>query len=1204
MADGKVTITVDLDGTSAQEGVKQLKGLLGELGDSSSKGFNRGTKSAAAFGAIMGVTSRLVGAGMNAVSSSIGGAVSRVDTMNRFPETMKLFGYSAKESRGAIDRLSKGIEGLPTPLDAAVKSAQQLTITTGSLDKGTKLALAFNNAMIGYGANTTEAEQALRQFNQSLGSGKIYAEEFNSVSEAAPGLMSKMAESFGFGKNGVADLKKALSEGKITAGEFADKMIELNDGQNGFAAMAQSSAGGIATSWQNVKTAITKGVANIIQEFDKAAKAKGLGGIAENINKLKTVVNGAFSAVTPYVSKFAGFLADLSIKAGKVWQSLANTGVLSAVGQAFNSLVNAVGHVYQSLSNTGAISLFTSVIGTLVKWVAQATTVIANFISSLPAGVFQGLTIGIIGLIGSFKALSLGFKTFDKIKSFDPFKAFRKGADDAVQKGTQTKSKLHQILTGLGKTFEGIGKGFGAAFKGFGEGLKALPVGKILAFGGAVATAAVGIGAGIAIITAGFTLLATQSSGVSEILGALGSLIQTVGATIGNLFNTALQGLAQALLTVAPVLPIVAQSFAMLSPLVTAAGSAISMIISAFSGLAPVITALGGAISQIVLSLGTAISQIATAVTPIVSIIGDVFTTCVSIVSNAIVQIVQALAPFMPAISEMVQAIAPVLGKIADAFNNLISQIRPIIDSLVKLFKTLGEQISNILKSVGDVIESIGGAIRNVLDGVAGIFESIGNSAKNAGQGVKLMAQGIKILVDLNLADLVGTLGAVAGGLGGIASSGIVQAGPGLKAAGQGLTLIATAGQQAATSMQNLPSAFSTMNESIGTLPQALKTASTSMSDFATSVLTSFAGLTGSATSLNSIKTGLTGLTTAMTTAQARVTALTSSFTSLGGSVSSLGTMLATVPIQLTAISTSGMQAVMSLRQLTTIAPTIATGFSSISIAAISSMSALNSAVRSAMSQAVSTMRSSMQQMVSVVRQSATQMTQAGRQAGQGVSDGITNGIRGGIGNATAAMSAMVNAIRSTAMSGIGAMRGIGNQIGQGLAQGMYAALGAVTAAANALVAQAERAAQAKAKIHSPSRLFRDNVGRYISQGVAVGIIKDADRVDDAMGEMYARIQAFNFRAEDIIGVGNTSFSKTVQVKSDLDRAVKTRVEVAKEKGNDLIKKALDVAQRAVERPLNMRLDDGTLVAKTGDKFARYQTEQTRRENRMRGVIL
>ncbi|TYK94245.1 phage tail protein, partial [Streptococcus dysgalactiae] len=62
---------------------------------------------------------------MHAITGAIDGAVSRVDTMNRFPKTMALFGYSAEQSKASIDKLSKGIEGLPTPLDSAVKSAQQ-----------------------------------------------------------------------------------------------------------------------------------------------------------------------------------------------------------------------------------------------------------------------------------------------------------------------------------------------------------------------------------------------------------------------------------------------------------------------------------------------------------------------------------------------------------------------------------------------------------------------------------------------------------------------------------------------------------------------------------------------------------------------------------------------------------------------------------------------------------------------------------------------------------------------------------------------------------------------------------------------------------------------------------------------------------------------------------------------------------------------
>ena len=85
--------------------------------------------------------------------------------------------------------------------------------------------------------------------------------------------------------------------------------------------------------------------------------------------------------------------------------------------------------------------------------------------------------------------------------------------------------------------------------------------------------------------------------------------------------------------------------------------------------------------------------------------------------------------------------------------------------------------------------------------------------------------------------------------------------------------------------------------------------------------------------------------------------------------------------------------------------------------------------------------------------------------------------------------------------------------------------------------------------------------------------------------------------------MGKTKLSKVIQVKSDLENAVKATVEVSKEKTNNLMEKALDVAEKAVERPVSMRLDDGTLVAKTGDKFASYQAEQTRRENRMKGII-
>ena len=247
--------------------------------------------------------------GLQVLTGALDGAISRLDTMNRFPKTMALLGYSAEQSKSSVDKLSKGIEGLPTTLDSVVSAAQQLTITTGSLDRGTDLALAFNNAMVGYGATTENAELALRQFNQALGAGRFQAEEFNSVAEAAPGLMNRMAESFG--KNNVPELKKALSDGKISMDQFADKMIELNGVQGGFAEMALTSAGGIRTAMGNVKNAVVRGVADMISKFDEAAKANGLNTITENLLALKSNILSAFDTVNSIIPNLVAAFARL-----------------------------------------------------------------------------------------------------------------------------------------------------------------------------------------------------------------------------------------------------------------------------------------------------------------------------------------------------------------------------------------------------------------------------------------------------------------------------------------------------------------------------------------------------------------------------------------------------------------------------------------------------------------------------------------------------------------------------------------------------------------------------------------------------------------------------------------------------------------------------------------------------------------------------
>ena len=90
----------------------------------------------------------------SAITSSIGSAVSRLDTMNNFPKVMQSLGYTSDEATASINKLSDGINGLPTTLDGIVSSAQTLTASLGDLEKGTSSAIALNDMFLSGGQRT------------------------------------------------------------------------------------------------------------------------------------------------------------------------------------------------------------------------------------------------------------------------------------------------------------------------------------------------------------------------------------------------------------------------------------------------------------------------------------------------------------------------------------------------------------------------------------------------------------------------------------------------------------------------------------------------------------------------------------------------------------------------------------------------------------------------------------------------------------------------------------------------------------------------------------------------------------------------------------------------------------------------------------------------------------------------------------------
>ncbi|ORJ31783.1 hypothetical protein ATE37_07060 [Streptococcus oralis subsp. tigurinus] len=170
-----------------------------------------------------------------------------------------------------------------------------------------------------------------------------------------------------------------------------------------------------------------------------------------------------------------------------------------------------------------------------------------------------------------------------------------------------------------------------------------------------------------------------------------------------------------------------------------------------------------------------------------------------------------------------------------------------------------------------------------------------------------------------------------------------------------------------------------------------------------------------------------------------------------------------------------------------------------------------------------------------------------------------------------------------------------------GLNTGLNNGAGAVLETARSIATSVKETIKDALRIQSPSKAMRDEVGRFIPQGIAVGIEADAGVVEKSMLRLKESMM-IDARPEIALGL-NKKLGAQVTVKQSSKQTIAEKIKVTMDKSSELLEKALDVAETAVRRPNEMYLNDGTLVAKTGDKFAKYQSEQLRRGNRMRGIL-
>ena len=124
------------------------------------------------------------------------------------------------------------------------------------------------------------------------------------------------------------------------------------------------------------------------------------------------------------------------------------------------------------------------------------------------------------------------------------------------------------------------------------------------------------------------------------------------------------------------------------------------------------------------------------------------------------------------------------------------------------------------------------------------------------------------------------------------------------------------------------------------------------------------------------------------------------------------------------------------------------------------------------------------------------------KKAGAKLGNDFAKGIASKSGAAKSAGSKVAKAGSSGASSQKSSFVSVGSNLSAGIASGIRSNSGAVSAAAREAVRAAVAAAKAEGKIHSPSRVMDSDVGKWMPLGMAAGIRKHIKDVEDASGEM------------------------------------------------------------------------------------------------------
>ncbi|OUC52579.1 hypothetical protein B7939_01255 [Eggerthia catenaformis] len=736
----KVLISADTKGAS--DGLNKAKSQISSFKnhvDSQMAGVKK---------SIGGVKNMILGLGVislvkSQVFGALDGAIKRADTLGNYTNVMSNLGISAVKSQQSINKLSTKLVGLPTTLDSATSAVQRFTSSNGDVNRSTDMFLALNNAILAGGASSDIQKSALEQLSQSYSKGKPDMMEWRTAMMAMPAQMKQVALAMGYVD--ASQLGEALRSGKVSMDDFMNTIMRLNtEGANGFKSFeeqAKNSTGGIATSIANMKTAITRGIAEVINTIGRSNIAGFFQGIAKAINAVipyvvafVKVLMVAFS----YLSALFGGKGKASSGAKSVGKSIGGASSnakslgsnLGGASSNANKLSNASGKTGKGLkSATGhAKKLKKELQGALAGF--DSLNILSSGSasdggSSPGSGGGGGAGVGDIGGAPSVGALDLDTSGItapmqevdkqleaikEKVKDF-----FRPLKESWETHGAPLIESAQYAFKGIKDLIISIGKSFGRIWQN-GTGKRTLDlifeiwtnifniIGNIT---GGIAKAWNTAGQGDSIIQHVWNIFNSILSIINDILG----VVEKVTANID--WSVVLGGVDAILGVIDGLMQGIADNLGVIGTVLASLGIA-ALVETLMTGV-PLFTAIGEAVG----GLAGVLPAISGFIAGFVSAINPV-TVAIAIVAGTVIDLWNTSEKFREAAVNIIKQIGDILKQIFDNF------IKPVFDTVVDI---IGDFITDTLTPLWNnwkkIFENIAIAISDFLNAAKPVFDTI-----------------------------------------------------------------------------------------------------------------------------------------------------------------------------------------------------------------------------------------------------------------------------------------------------------------------------------------------------------------------------------------------------------------------------------------------------------------------------------------------